>query len=1293
MKKKLLLLLFSVTLFTYSQQKQFDIKWEGNKVLSTESFKLTIPSFNEANFSYSLSEGLQFVSQWKISQAIDKSSVSVSNVQYAPINQSDLKDLNINSIPNELTYSLKTSIARNTYYAYLVLSPIVKTNQGGFKKVTSFSVSYSNGRVVNNSSPYNNRVISNSVLSSGQWYKFQIDKTGIFKITRNFLSDLGINVDNLDPRTLKLYGNGGRMIPFTNSEPYPIDVQENAIKVIGETDGYFNDSDYVLFYGQGPHEYDPISNTNINCYTDKTYYYINVSSGYGKRVQPFVQPSGPIDLIIDTFQDYKFHEEDEHNLVSVGRRWFGDEFDIEDTKTFDFSFPDLVTTEPINFKVFLGSTAEVSTTMQVEINGTDIVNLSLPATTDSNLATENSYDNDLLVNSSNLSVSLTHNDGGNPSALAYIDYISIEATRALKFSGKQFTFKNYAVTQLSGIGQYNLTNTSQVQEIWDVTDIYNVKNLINSDNSSNLSFNSPLGTLKSYALVTPLNYYEPIIGSFKTVSNQNLKGTIFQDSQGEFKDIDYLIITPNSYKGQAERLAQINRNYNQLNVKVIPLHQIYAEFSTGNQDIGAIRNFIKYVYDNASTPEKRIKYVCLFGDASFDYKDRIPNNTNIVPSWHAYNSFNLTSSFVSDDFYGMMDIDEGDMDISNKLDIAVGRILADSYQRAKDMVDKVERYYIEASFGSWRNNFVVISDDVDESWEQSLQATTDEIGNEVTAEKPFVNVIKIHSDAYQQESSAGGDRYPTVNTAIKNALETGALVVNYFGHGGEDGLAHERIFEKPDAQELNNVCKFNCFVTVTCEFTKFDNPIRPTAGEYTYWNKDGGAIGLITTTRQIFVNVGETFNKALSEYLFSYSENDNIPDNEYPSMAEALRLTKIDPAVSNGGQRRLVFFIGDPAMKLSFAKPNIVLTKVNDAPISGTTDVLQALGRVKLSGEIVDDSGNLLSDFNGVLSSTIYDKNIQRQTLGNDGTRDGGQIIRMDFETLGAIIFRGQSSITNGQFDIEFVVPRDIGIPIGYGKVSFYAKKEGQLIDHTGASVEEVQIGGLNENAEEDNIGPVMNAYLNDESFVSGGITNSSPSLILKLQDDNGINTASGIGHDIVGVLDGDEANPYVLNDYYQTELDDYQRGIVNYPLRDLDAGMHTLTIKAWDVYNNSSTTELQFVVFDENQELVIENVLNYPNPFVNYTEFWFNHNSSEPLDVLVQIFTVTGKIVKTISGQTNNAECCNNGTSSLSRDLIWDGRDDFGDKIGKGVYIYKLTVRSATLNKTVEKIEKLVIL
>ena len=471
-----------------------------------------------------------------------------------------------------------------------------------------------------------------------------------------------------------------------------------------------------------------------------------------------------------------------------------------------------------------------------------------------------------------------------------------------------------------------------------------------------------LGAVRTYVALTPSDYFLPQKDSNTILRNQNIKGTVFLNNQGDFQDVDYIIVAPNNMLSQANRLAEINRNQYNLNVKVFGLTEIYNEFSTGNQDIGAIRNLVKYVYDNASTPENRIKYLCLFGDASYDYKDRIPNNTNIVPSWYSFDSFSVTDSFISDDFYGMMDDDEGDMSVSNKLDIAVGRILADTPLRAKELVDKIESYYLKESFGSWRNNYVVISDDVDEEWESIIQETTDNVGDLVSDNKPFINVIKIHTDSYQQETSAGGESYPKAKEDLINAINNGALVVNYFGHGGEDGLSGERIF------------------------LKFDNPFRQTAGEFVYWNKQAGAIALISTTRQVFVGFGTTFNNTLGEYLFSYSTKDTFDDNEYPTMAEALMLTKNDPAVGFNAQSRLVFFIGDPAMKLAFTKPNIRLTKINDVPVGISTDTIKALSKIKFSGEVTDISGNILTDYSGILSTTISDKFIERQTLANDNT-------------------------------------------------------------------------------------------------------------------------------------------------------------------------------------------------------------------------------------------------------------------------------------------------------------------
>ena len=1266
--------------FGTTQNQRFNINWGESITLGTYNNAIEIPSFDSKNFNFSHNNGITFSAQWSVNGRIDERSAELKSVESIEISKTELKQLPLLSIPNQPSLKVTNAIYRDTYKGHVEISPIYY-EKGVLKKIIRFSISYQintqNTRISRTAS------IQSSNLKSGNWYRFAVDTTGVHKLSKNFLNSLGINTSTLNPKTIKIYGHGGKSLPLLNSETVSNDLIENTIQVIGEDDGVFNDNDYILMYAIGPKKYNSDNNSHINPYSDKSYYYVNISLGNGARMSTATEPTGNANVIYNSFHNYKFVESDTYNIAKMGRRWFGHRFYVENVKAFSFDFPNLITTSPITLRVYTAAASESNTSMQLNVNGATVTNLTFPAIDNSILARLKSYTGIISSNSETINVELTYNNNSNPSATAYLDYISIEAECALTSFGTQFEFKHNDTSTQFGIGQFEISNAANISQVWDISNPYQIKVYNNTDAESEFSFKTNMGTLKTYQAVGT-DFYFPRKTNTTSIPNQDIKGTVFLDEQGQFKDIDYLIITPNYLKAQAERLAQIHRVQNNLNVKVYSLESIYQEFSSGMQDIGGIRNFVKYVYDNASTPSKKLKYLCLFGDASFDYKDRISNNTNIVPSWYSTESFSLVSSFISDDFYGMMDSNEGTMTNNNKLDIAVGRILAENTQRAKDMVDKIESYYLPENYGSWRNNFLLISDDVDKFSDRIIQSTTEEIAEDVKAEKPFLNVQKIHADSYVQETSSGGARYTLVNKAIFDALEVGALVVNYFGHGGEDGLAAERIFDKINAQELNNPSKLNCFVTVTCEYTKFDNPLRETAGEYLFWNKKGGAISLITTTRQIYVNVGTSFNKTLSQYLFSYSSDQII------SVGEALRRTKNDPEITNQTQRRLVFYIGDPAIKLPIAKPDIRVTKINDEDINISTQVLKALDNAKIEGTVTDAQGTVLNNYNGVLTATIYDKNIQRSTLGNDGTRDTNEnLILMDFETLGEVIFRGQASVTNGQFEFEFIVPRDITVTEGNGKISLYSKSDAPLSDNQGYNYD-IKIGGVNLNAPEDNTGPNISLYMNDENFVSGGITNENPTLLANLFDENGINTASGIGHDITAILDGDETNVYKLNPYYVAAIDDYQRGALSYPLRDLSPGLHTLTLKAWDVYNNASTQDIQFVVFDEDVSLKLTNVLNYPNPFVNYTEFWFNHNSSDVLDVSIQIFTVSGKLIKTINGQTNTNS---NTTSSLSRDLTWDGTDDFGNKIGKGVYVYKLKVRSSSTGMQAEKIEKLVIL
>lgn len=1218
-----------------------------------------------------------FTAQWEDSNFADRNSVRLSNVRYGPLTTAELAKIDKNTVPDKLSYSIGTTRARETTYTILTVSPVVRNN-GMLQKVLSFNVDYNYGPQSRNSPP----TVTNSVLATGRWFKFKVEKTGIHKIDKSFLQGLGMNVEDINPRNLKIYGNGGQTLPLLNARNTIFDLPENAIKVIGEEDGKFDANDYILFYGTSTEGYVLENDSNLNPYSDESYYYITASGGPGKRVVPMVEPSGAPNHTISQFHHYQFHEKDEENPTKMGRKWFGDRFDINREQHYEFNFPNIVAGEPMKVIIKAAAASESPTSLAMTINGTGLNPLTFPALSRGVLLRTAQFESEIPAGAETVKVDFVYNNSGNPSSVAYLDYVSVEAVRQLRGVNGQLSFQYNATADLMGIGEYQIGNASQFSEVWDVTNPYFITAKQNSGNAGTFSFKQQMGTVRKYVAVNPNDYFSPVGTSNPSVSNQDLKGSVFRDESGNFKDVDYIIVTAPFLIQPALRLASFHKNRG-LNVKVVTTDKIYEEFSSGKQDIGAIRNFIRYVYHNASQPSKRLKYLGIMGDTSVDYKNRLQNNNNIVPTFHTLEGLSDTYSFMSDDYYGNMDESEGTIggdsydengnklnDI-DKLDIAIGRMIVDNVSMANAMVDKIINYSSESSYGNWRTNFVLISDDPDDAGERILQESIDALGDTISAKKPFINVKKIHTDAYQQQASAGGDRYPEVNEAFKSAVDAGAIVLNYFGHGGEDGLAHEAIYTKEMAQNFSNINNMPCFVTVTCEFTKFDNPLRITAGELTYQNPNGGAISLVTTTRAVFIDVGIEFNERLAPYMFGY-------DRDIPYLpAEALRLTKNEISTAT---RRVIFYVGDPALPLAFPKKDIRITKLNGVSIEQSTDVLKALGKVRLEGEVVNGSGQVASDYNGILEAKMFDKNVMRRTLDNDNNN-----VFMDFATLGESIFNGRASITNGRFEFEFVVPRDIQIPVGKGRLSLYAKRNNQLDDQTGVNLD-IDVGGLNENAPADNEGPQIKLYMNDESFISGGITNNAPTLIAKLEDENGINTASGIGHDIVAILDGDESNPFILNEFYQTEVDDYTKGSTHFKFSDLSEGLHTLTLKAWDVYNNSSTAEIQFIVAG-NDKLEITRVLNYPNPFVNYTEFWFNHNRPyEPLDVQVQVFTVAGKIV-----WTKNETITTDGF--LSRDVVWDGRDDFGDRIGKGVYVYKITVRSTLTNQRAEKFEKLVIL
>ena len=1110
--------------------------------------------------------------------------------------------------------------------------------------------------------------VVNSVLSEGNWFKFSVDTTGVFKIDKSLLQEIGISTNNLNPKKIHIYGNGGELLPESNGAFRYDDLQENALFVEGEEDNSFDANDYILFYAKGPHSWSVNTTSQEvthkqNIYSDKAYYFITVNNEDGKRIQNAVPIPGTPVTEITTFNDYIFYEKETSNLFATGRRWLGEEFSLENQQTFEIPFPNAVQNESLKIRVRAVGVSGLTSSMKVNVNSQELFSLNfLAISSDSNnMASDRIGSENFSTTSSTVSVLLDYDNGGNPSARAYLDFIEISGKKQLISDGLQFSFRNFSAANTSGIVEYQLQNSQNIYQIWEVTDHTNVTMIANeSSSSTNFSFKAVGGDLKEYIVVSKNDYYIPETVSNASIENQNLHA---------IKDINYLLITTSEFLEQAQRIANYHIANSELTAKVVLLDDIYNEFSSGSRDITGIRDFIRHIYNTNSSDLNKLKFVCFFGDASYDYKDRIASNNNVVPVYLASESFNLASSYVTDDFFAMLEENEGTMSSNHSMDVATGRIPVSSQQQASDVVDKILRDYNLDSYGDWRNTITLVADDIDKDVDSTIQSGVEIIADDIKENKPVFNVNKIYADSYVQQNSSGGERYPNVKGSITSAIETGTLVFDYFGHGGENGFAQERFLDVPQIKGFVNENTLPLFITVTCSFSRFDNPQRTSAGEFTLWNTRGGAASMITTTREVFISVGQAFNKKLIASLLQF-------DNEELSISESLVKTKNN---FSDRQKFFIYYFGDPVKKLAIPKPNVKITKMNGIEITQSLDTLKALSKVRFEGVVTDNLDNTLSDFNGNLSTTVFDKPIDKVTLDNDGFG-----IVNTFDSQESKLFRGLASIENGNFNFEFIVPRDVRVAYGNGKLSFYVSNN--ELDKAGFN-NAIIVGGINENAPEDTLGPEIQLFMNDESFLDGANTNASPNLIAKLSDLSGINTSlTAVDHDIVGILDGDESNPIIMNDFYQTELDDFTKGKVIYRLRDLSVGPHTLKLKAWDTYNNSSETILNFVVVSD-ASITLDNVLNYPNPFVNYTEFWFNHNKpNEPLEVQVQIFTVSGKLIKTINQQVQT-------NGNLVRNIVWNGLDDFGNKLGKGVYIYKLKVTSTISNISSEKYEKLVIL
>jgi len=801
------------------------------------------------------------------------------------------------------------------------------------------------------------------------------------------------------------------------------------------------------------------------------------------------------------------------------------------------------------------------------------------------------------------------------------------------------------------------TNT----QVWDITDPLNPLRMQGNLSNNEFRFVNDCNRLHEYAAFNNNNFLLPQANGI--VVDQDLHNTTATD---------LLIVTHTDLLSEANRLASFHRQKNNYRVTVVTTQQIFNEFASGSNDPAAIRDLTKMYWDKYGSGTDKPKWLLLFGDGSFDHKDRIKNNTNLVPAYQNNFSLDPLATYTSDDFFGYLDNNEdiNSLIVSNLLDVGIGRVPAKNSSEAKSFVDKVIAYYASESFGPWRNDLSFIADDEDNDLHfQDAEL----ISTNAMSVAPVFNEHKIYLDAYRQESGAGGSQYPQANQASNNQVMNGTLIWNYNGHGGALRLAEEVILDQSMVNSWNNANRLPLFITATCDFAPYDNPLINSLGENILLRPASGAIGLMTTTRPVFAFSNRIMNNNYLQYALQL-----LPNGTYRSLGDAVKDAKnfTYQTLNDIPNNRKFTLLGDPALTLAFPLLKVQPLTINNIPVA-QADTLSAAEKVIITGKVTDQQNNLLNNFNGNAYATVFDKPQTVHTLANDATSQVAS-----FQVQNNILFKGKVSVSNGLFSFSFKVPKDINYQYGNGKLSLYAEN-GQA-DGNGYFTNFI-VGGTAAGTDPDHEGPTIKAWLNDELFVNGGITNQQPVLILKLTDSSGINTTgTGIGHDIVATLDGDNRKYFILNDFYQSDLNSYQSGSVRFQLPQLEPGSHTMKIKAWDVLNNSNEIEIGFIV-ESDQYLSLAHVLNYPNPFSQHTSFWFEHNKPGiPIQVRIEIFSLTGKLVKTIKKTIVT-------DGNRSDEIEWDGRDEHGDKLGRGVYIYRLRVNAGFGVK--EKTEKLVIL
>ena len=1097
-------------------------------------------------------------------------------------------------------------------------------------------------------------------LASGVVKRISIPADGIYAIDKNWMVAAGFDPDTLDTRRIHIYGNGGRMLPMDNATSRPLGVQTVACWFPGSEDGIWDEEDILYFWGQGPHDiaFEASSNEwshERHAYEDVAWYFLSIDREEELgRIATAIPESAAPDTTINRYWNVQFHEQELESPNRSGREWFGESFGTVNQRVLSFNTP-FATDRPAKISARVAAQS-MGAASSFNVNSGDVSLLASPSYT-SETSTSN-VANLASVSGTGIAANSTGMDAANArvdvtvtfnpavsSAVGWLDFVRIEQECHLKMNQPTLDFIAPALGSIN-IAEYELAGGQSDVQVWDITQPSQPARMEIALDGEIVRWTSKADTLARFVAFHGTSFPAP-----------QFMGDVQPTNLHAVSQADLVIVTRPVYMEAAEELAQIHADEG-LQVLLTTQRAVFDEFSSGSVDPTAVKMLMMMLRDKALIGDWQVpKYLQLFGDGTFANRQNLEASPYVI-TYQSENSVSPTGSYVSDDYFGFLEDQYGE-GIGDKLAIGVGRIPCSTLTEAQAMVDKIKAYQKQPSSevaasgcldasgedsGTWRNRICFVSDDMDGNGgptEIEHMVNSDEHATTLAENHPEYDVTKIYLDAYPQESTPGGERYPDAQQAVDRQVRDGALIVNYIGHGGERGWSHERVLNTTTIQEWQNLERMPLFMTATCELARFDDPEVDSAGEMMVLNPKGGAIAMLTTTRVVFSGSNQQLNRAF--YAIALQDTGETPLR----LGDIARVTKNDPQVSNSSNKRNFSLLGDVALELNYPEHEVRFTAL--------PDTLRALESATVGGFISNQSGDTLVDFNGIVHVEVFDKLSQITTLNNDDAPNAHT-----FQVYRNVLFRGVASVSNGAFEFEFIVPRDIDYTFGNGRISAYAVSDST--DANGA-VESIVIGGVASDFAVDLTPPSVQLFLNDTNFVSGGMTDEEPWLLARVFDEGGINASGvGIGHDIKATLDGQSDESLVLNDFYTTDLNTFQSGTVRYPFESLEEGVHSLNLVVWDVQNNKGEASVEFIVASS-LEAAFGQVLAFPNPSSSGFNFSIAHNQScKDGQLVLEVFSSMGRLV-------HREEVPWHEEGFRATGMRWDA------PVTAGVYVFRVTL------------------